>query len=109
MDKNVIEGLSTLTTIEQNDLNRLVELTKLIIIDELVEQLELGNNTTSIDIGLGTLGIHYSGDSIKFKFTPNAKFEEDVSNACIHKINFLDCKVETALKDKIVNTYKDLL
>lgn len=109
MNRNLIEGVSTLTTIDVNTLERLVDISKLVIIDELVEQLENGQDTVSINVGLGNLLIHYSGESIKFKFTPNAKFEEDVSMACIHKVNLLDTKVETSLKDKIVNTYKDLL
>jgi len=108
-NKNLIKGLSILTTINESHLERLVDLSKLVIVDEIVEQLEQGQEIVKIDIGIGTLLLHYSGESIKFKFTPNAKFEEDIVNACIHKVNLIDDKVESSLKDKIVNTYKDLI
>lgn len=106
---NLIKGLSILTTIDEHHLNRLVDLSKLVIVDEIVEQLQQGQDVIKIDLGIGDLLMHYSGESIKFKFTPNAKFEEDIANACIHQVNLIDDKVESTLKDKIVNTYKDLL
>lgn len=108
----ITEGVSKLTTIDESALRRLIELGKVVIIDELIEQLSNGEehgNVAKIDIGIGTLMIQFNMDSIKFKFAPNAKFEEDVENACIHKVNLLDAKVESTLKDRILNAYKDLL
>ena len=108
----ITEGVSKLTTIDESALKRLLELGKVVIIDDLIEQLnnkQEDNHIASIDIGIGNLMIQYYGDSIKFKFAPNAKFEEDVENACIHGVNLIDAKVESSLKDKILNTYKDLL
>ena len=98
-----------LTTIDQHALSRLSEIGEMVIIDELVERVKAGESTASVDIGIGTLSIHYTGESIKFKFVPNAKFEGDVADACIHQENLLDSRVESSLRDKIVNTYKDLL
>ena len=109
MERNIIEGISTLTTIDKNALSRLVDIGELVIIDEVVEQLVSGGSTANVNIGIGTLSIHCTGDSVKFKFVPNAKFEGDVADACIHKTNLLDAKVEASLQEKIVNTYKDLL
>ena len=105
----LVDGLSTLTTIEVQYLERLRDIGELAIVDELVEQLQGGNDTATIDIGIGNLTIHYSGESIRFRFAPNAKFEEDVANACIHGTNLIDTRVESALRDRIVNTYKDLI
>ena len=107
--RNVIDGLSKLTTIEKSDLQKLTNLGECVIIDNIVEGLHEGLDTIDVDIGIGTLWVHYMGDAVKYKFTPNAKFEGDVGNACIHKMNLLDHKIESTLKDRIVNTYKDLL
>lgn len=108
-ERNVIEGLSILTTIDKSDLQKLTNLGECVIIDSIVDGLQEGLDTIDVDIGIGTLWVHYLGDAIKYKFTPNAKFEVDVGNACIHKINLLDRKIESTLKDRIANTYKDLL
>lgn len=106
---SLIEGLSTLTTIEESALERLVKLSECIIVDEVVEGIKQEKDIIDIDIGIGTLFINFTGDALKFKFAPNAKFEEEIIKACVHKVNLLDNRVEATLKAKIVNTYKDLL
>lgn len=108
-ERNIIEGISTLTTIDAKALAKLVSIAEMVIVDEVAEKVSKGESTAVVDIGIGLLHVHFTGESIKFKFTPNAKFEEAVVDACIHKENLLDVKIEEALKNRIVNTYKDLL
>lgn len=106
---NELTKLSYLTSIEEKDLTRLIEILESIIIDDTIEDIAQEKDTTYVDIGLGQLSIFHSNDTLKFKFTPNAKFEEGLINACIHDVNQLDTKIEQSLKDRITNTYKDLL
>lgn len=106
---NIIECLNTLTTIESSVLNKLVELSRCVMVDSVLENINKSVETTEIDIGVGTLLINTSDDTLRFRFIPNAKFEEDLKRAYKDKINPLDSRVENALKNKIINVYKDLL
>lgn len=109
MAKKVTEGLSKLTTIDTKALDRLIDLGECVIVDGILEGIESKENPVEIDVGIGTLTVQIMDDSVRYRFSPSAKFGDDVGNAIRHGANPLDKRVESALVDKFMNTYKDLL
>ena len=109
MAKKVTEGLSKLTTIDPKALDRLIDLGECVIVDSILEGIESRENPVEIDVGIGTLTVQILDDSVRYRFSPSAKFGDDVGNAIRHGANPLDKKVESTLVDKFINTYKDLL
>lgn len=106
---DVVEEVSTLTTIEKKTLTKLEEKFEWCICDGLYKQTLLNNNKCFFDLGLGTLGIDYSnGTSIKYKFIPSKDFEKAVINTLTKKQSPLVAKTEQSLVKKITDAYKDL-
>lgn len=105
----MIDKLSELTTIPNKALNSLVEKSSWIICDEIYTNLLQNINTTSIDIGIGTLIIINEEDSIRYKFIPSKQLEEAIVDVCTKKKNPLTFNLETALAKKITDTYKDFI
>lgn len=109
MAKKVTEGLSKLTTIDTKALDRLIDLGECVIVDSILEGMATKESPIEVDVGIGTLTVQILDDSVRYRFSPSAKFGDDVGNAIRHGANPLDKRVESALVDKFINTYKDLL
>mgnify|MGYP003304975037 FL=1 len=62
-----------------------------------------------MDLGIGILYIKFEGNEVKYKFIPSKKLEENISFTVLHKQSPLVFSLETALKDRIENAYKELL
>ncbi len=107
--RNIIEGLSVLTSINAKVFNKLSDLAIYCITDEVNDSNLSDVKLTSIDIGIGILNIFEDGDKVKYGFVPSAKLEEGVKNTIIRKENALEVVVESTLKNKLVNTYKELV
>ena len=105
----IIEDLATLTTISQNALVNLNEKTHACICHSVCESMLEGKPLTEIDLGIGVLYIKCEEDQIKYKFIPSKKLEENVAFTVKHKTSPILFEVESALKDRIESTYKNLL
>lgn len=105
----LIEDLATLTTISQNALVNLNEKANSCICHSVCESMLEGKPLTEIDLGIGILYIKCEEDQIKYKFIPSKKLEESVAFTVKHKTSPILFEVETALKDRIESTYKNLL
>lgn len=106
--ENLIKDVSTLTTIPEKSLNKLMDKTYWCISNEVVESLKQDSNVIEIDIGIGELYIKVVDDTIQYKFIPSAKLNDTVKNTVINKRNVLEDTLEKTLINKIVDTYKDL-
>ena len=108
MKYNIEEKIQTLTTIENSTLKRLNKLVSACIVDAILE-CELSDDTqTTVDLGYGSLCVSIDNGSIRYKFVPNAKLEEDIVRAIKDKKVILDDIILDKLKSELVSTYKDL-
>lgn len=105
----LIEDISALTTISQNALSNLMTKVQFCICHCVYEGIIEGKNPVDIDIGVGTLYIKFEEDEIKYKFIPSKKLEESVSCTVMNKVSPLVDEVDATLKNRIENTYKNLL
>lgn len=101
--------LSAITSISKLALDTLVDKSISCVCHTVQENLLSKEPLTSIDIGMGILYIKFEGNEIKYKFIPSKKLEESVSFTVLNKQSPLVFSLETALKDRIENTYKELL
>lgn len=106
---SIVKDVSTLTTIPEAVITKLLDKFIYCIVDSIVEDIVSGNDTTEVDIYLGILTIKHSNDEIRCRFTPSAKFNDGMTKVIIEGENILEKTIESTLKDKITKTYKDLL
>ena len=109
MMNDIIDNISTLTSINRKALDKLSNVTIYCINDAVEESRIQGEDITKVDIGIGQLWIKLEGDQVKFRFIPSAKLEESIVDTIVHKSNILEIVIENSLKDKVTNTYKDLI
>ena len=103
------DDLALLTTIPKKNFDSIFDYETYIICHNMSEQLNDKNKICTIDIGIGTLYIKPSKDEIKYKFVPNQKLDTYVKNTLLTGESALTVTVEEAVKNRILNTYKDLL
>lgn len=108
-ETNLIEDLSTLTTIPQEALNKLITKAIWCICDTIQESKLQNSTTTKINIGLGNLIIIDEDEQIKYKFIPNTELEDGVRDTLIEGKNPLSLTLEKTLVSKILKTYKDII
>ena len=109
MKTNAIQLVSKLTTIPDKNLIRLQDIYELVVCDAVEESLLSGDDVATIDLSLGVLEVKVEDNSLKFRFRPSAKFEEELIDTIIHKHNSLSHAIENSLVKKITQTYKDLM
>jgi hypothetical protein len=106
--QDLIQDLSTLTTIGKYNLDQLVQKSISIISHDVEESLRDFQNVTSIDIGIGTLHIQHVDSTIKYKFIPSKKLDDVVVNTIINRKSDLTIQIDKTLGERINNTYKDM-
>ena len=106
---NITSDLSVLTTIPENTLNRLNDLTMKCIAHAVFESSLNRENTCIVDIGIGKLIIAPSEEDVNIRFEPSQKMESMLVDAINKKEDPLTLEVEKVLSEKIMRTYKDLL
>lgn len=106
---NLIEDLSKLTTIPKNSLAKLSDIARDIVASD-VRFTVLGSkdDVSAIDIGIGTLYIGTT-NNIEYKFVPSQAFESLIKEVVVNKVDPIVNRVDEALVNRILNTYKDLL
>lgn len=106
--KDLIQDISTLTTIAKYNLDNLVNKSISIISHDVEESLRDEANITSIDIGIGVLHINHEQGIIKYKFIPSKSLDNTVCETYKNKQSALALEIDKALGERINNTYKDL-
>ena len=103
------EELATLTNISKQLLDKLTTLSVNCICDAVEDDILNSKEVLEVNIGIGTLLIKHSDNEMRYKFVPDAKFEEAVAQTIINDKNQLKVLVEDTLKKRIMNIYKELL
>ena len=106
---SLVKDISTLTTIPERALQRLVEVSIYCINDAVSEDVGQENNVSEIDIGIGKLSISHEDNDLKFKFIPGAKLEEEIIKTIKNGQSTLEYTLERNLVKMITNTYKDII
>lgn len=101
--------LSMVTSISKLSLDKLVDKSIMCICHSVEETILSKECMTAVDIGLGTLYIKCEGNDIKYKFIPSKKLEENICSTVLNKESPLVYTLETTLKTRIENAYKELL
>ena len=108
MMKNLIEDISTLTTIGKYNLDELVNKSVAIISHDVFESIKDREKVTIVDVGIGELYITNIEDTIQYKFIPSKKLNSAVEATYKSKQSPLLLEIDAALGRRITNTYKDL-
>ncbi len=106
---NLLDDIANLTNVSKLSLEKLLECAKLSISHSVFEARIDNNTLVEMDIGLGILYIKYDEAEIKYKFIPHKDLEEEVAATIRTKKSPIITKLDTSLKERIENAYKDLL
>lgn len=106
---DLVQRLSSLTTIPEKNFAKLNEKSELIIANSAYNALHSGQTDISVDIGLGTIHIKLEDNQILYKYTPSTSLEKCMRKAVIDDKDFLTDIVEKSLTNRILNAYKDLV
>lgn len=109
MGIDILKDISTLTTIPEQVLEKLVDIAIMCINDAYVESLASGDTEANMRIGLGDLRLRMDGNTVKLRLTPSAKLQESIANSTRNRESAVDVAVSASLRDKLINTYKELL
>lgn len=108
MTFNLIDDLSTLTTIPSGTLNKLADKVSYIICNNLEESVLNSDNIMELNVGIGTLILSIEDNSLEYKFIPSQKLETSIVNTIKNKKNPLETTLEKSLVSRILNAYKDM-
>ena len=109
MTTDLIKDLSTLTTIPEKALSSLAEKASLCICDAIADMKAAGEGSVEISLGFGALIASSDGQSLRFRFVPDAKLGMSAAKAAKTGESALTATLEAALVDHVTNTYKDIL
>ena len=107
MKSNVIEELSTLTTVSQTTLHALADKVNYCICNAVESTLFNRENLAEIDLGIGTLLIQIGDDEIKYKFLPSKQLADNLVKTIYDEQNPLVFELEKSLVNKLENPYKN--
>lgn len=107
--RNLSKDLSALSTMQENDIEKLIYLSKLIISHNIYEDIILHNKVSEIDIGIGKLLIQLNKNEIEYKFIPHKDTEKTIVTTITKEKDFLASTIENKIYTKIKKAYKDLL
>lgn len=103
------QDISTLTTIPESAVKRLVKISSEYITHCIVESVLDKKETCEIDIGIGSLMVDINTEELKFKFIPSKTLQNNIYESIIDKNSKLALDVEDNLRDKIIYAYKNLI
>lgn len=109
MDYNILNELSTVTTIPIKDLKNLSNRSNELICHGVLECVKLGDTEAVFDIGLGTVKISILDDELFYRFEPSTKLEKMLIESVSNNSDPLIKAVEDKITDRILRAYKDLM
>ena len=107
MKIDLLENVSTLTTIPTRKLSTLIEKIKLCLSHEIFVGSQLDEQVFEINVGVGELIITNNKDNISYNFIPNSEFESLLINS-IDGEDSLANYLGDALSSRLLDTYKDV-
>jgi hypothetical protein len=105
---NLIDDLSTLTTVSKTNLMEMVEHSESILCHALLESIKDKDDYAEIDVGVGTLFIKSTDDGVKYKFIPSQHLSSVMNTTVRTKRSPLSLRIDETLGKRIMNTYKDM-
>ena len=104
---DLLQNLSIITTIPKKDLERLVTKSEDIICHEVLNSV-YDDGYIQLNIGIGTINIHVSGDDLQYKYIPSNQLEDKLKESIYSNESPLTISVEQELKNKMLRAYKEL-
>lgn len=108
MKYNISDKIQKLTTIEESTLERFSDLVGNCIVDAVYESVLNDDDYVEIDLDFCKITISKSNNTLRYKFVPSAKLEENIIRAIKDNKNSLDDVILDRLKSSLLSTYKDL-
>lgn len=106
---DIIKDTAVLTTVPEKALKKLIT-KEIYCVNDAVAEMQAANiDTIDLDIGLGNLAISVVDDKVVYKFVPSTELEESVKSSILNGRNLLEDVLETALVERLTNTYKDII
>ncbi len=107
---NLLKDMSTITTINERDLSKLLDVAVGCINETIYEDLVVSKKDISeVDIGLGTLNVQVLDNRLLFKFIPCAKLSDAILSTVKNETNDLVTTLEKSVVERITHTYKDII
>lgn len=107
---NVVKDVSTLSTIPEKDIIKLLKKFIYVICDGIAESKLQGDNVSSFDLGIGSLYIkHEPNSEIEYKFIPCKYMDKGIKSTVNEGKNPFDDDLNNSLVKKFINVYKDLV
>ncbi len=105
--QNIVNDISTLMKVPNKALNELVHKINLCIGSIIAEAKNNGEQAVIINIGIGTLSIDLI--NMQSKFVPGKDLKAVIKQGVTTGIDPLECALEQALADKLVNFCNEVL
>lgn len=109
MEKKLNTHLSKLTSIPEDVLNTISDLSTDIVSEFIYESLLEMDSIIEIDIGIGSLIIKCNLSGIDFKFVPCDQLKDNIVTIEKTKKSPLKLKLKKSLRAKLVETYKEII
>lgn len=109
MNVKIIEDMSKISTIPKLSLDKLVDIQNSCISHAVLEAIQSNESIIEANIGIGVIKICLSDEEIKYSFTPSVKLNSSILDCINNNRDQLDTQIECALRDRILNHYKDLI
>ena len=103
------QDLAALTGLSILSLDKLAEKSALAIAHDVHETISAKDPLTVVDIGIGQLYIKLENDIVKYKFIPSANLEQKIRYTLLAKESPLIICAEESLRQRIEQSYKELL
>lgn len=108
MNNETVDILSSMTTINKKQVERIFKTLNMKICDDVLENILNNETLTIVDIGVGSLQILVGGDEIRYKFIPSRLLEKNLLNTVETKKSPIETVLEEAIDLRINDAYKDL-
>ena len=109
MTYDIVKDTSNITTISEKTLHKLLTKAIYCMTDATVDTLLAENDIVDLDIGIGILSIKLEKDTLLYKFTPSSELESAIKESVLNERNLLEDAFDSALVERVTNTYKDLI
>ena len=106
--QNILDDLSTLSTIPYTALEQLKDKVEDIIAYGVFESTKNLEECAHIDIGIGILVVKIEENKVYYKFRPSKTLESRIKSSVNKGVPTLIGRIEDSLSNKITKTYKDL-
>lgn len=109
MTNSIEENISKLTTLPRSNVKDLITLTNEVICDEVINGIMDGDDVFVIDIGIGTLSVYKSEDSLEYKFIPSSELEGMLIDTINNNRNPLIERMNKMITKRVITKYKNLM